>query len=128
MIDGDACPVITQAVSIAKEFKMPTEIYCDFNHEIESDYAKVIVVQQMRNSADLKILNNLKKGDIVITNDRWLSELATAMGGTVITFAGAICRYVADFTGFRNLKPTSKKPFDKQLRNLIMKNQRRSEV
>lgn len=125
MIDGDACPVVTQAVDIAREFKAPAEIYCDFNHEIESDYAKVIVVQQMKNSADRKILNNLNKGDIVITNDKWLSELATAMGGTVITFAGAVCRYVVDFTGFRNLRPTSKKPFDKQLRYTIEKNQRR---
>lgn len=75
IIDGDACPVVDITKNIAKRFDIKLILYCDYNHDIELDYGEVRKVDQSNQSVDMEILNNSKKGDLVVTNDYGLASL-----------------------------------------------------
>lgn len=90
VIDGDACPVISLAVSIAKSHKIPTLIISDRSHEIKDDYGQVIQVDGGRDAADFKIMGLLKKTDILITQDFGLAAMAIGKGAKALNQNGLI--------------------------------------
>src|SRR5699024_5796932 len=45
-------------------------------HEIRSDYAHIVSVDISKDSADFFIVNNIEKGDIVITQDYGLAAMS----------------------------------------------------
>lgn len=77
-IDGDGCPVIDQAVKIAKETQVEVVILCDTAHEIHKEDAQTIVVSQGADSVDFALVNRLCPGDIVITQDYGLAAMCLA--------------------------------------------------
>lgn len=90
LIDGDACPSISKIESLGKEYSIEVEIYCDINHYIRSDYAKVIVVDSGFQSADMFIMNNVKNKDIVITQDYGVAAICLPKGAKVLSPKGYI--------------------------------------
>lgn len=90
IIDGDACPVIDQTETIAKEYNIELLLFCDYNHEIELNYGEVIKVDQSNQSVDMKILNNCNKGDIIITDDYGLASLVLGKQANAINSRGKI--------------------------------------
>ena len=78
VIDADGCPVTRLTVSIAKEKNIPCTIVCDTSHVFDIPEAKVITVEKGADSADFRIVNLLKKGDIVIAGNK----SSTGAGGT----------------------------------------------
>lgn len=85
LIDGDSCPVIEQTTKIAKEHFLKLIIVKNINHRITSDYAKVVSVDLISDSADLYIANHTNKGDIVISQDYGLAALILAKKGYIVT-------------------------------------------
>jgi len=90
IIDGDACPVVDITKNIAKQFDVELILYCDYNHDIDLDYGKVRKVDQSNQSVDMEILNNSKKGDLVVTNDYGLASLVLGKGAYAINGKGLI--------------------------------------
>ena len=69
LIDGDAFPCIKKIISLAKSYQKEIAIYVDTSHILEDDYAKIIIVSQGSNAVDVRLENDISKGDIVLTQD-----------------------------------------------------------
>ena len=90
LIDADACPVTKIAERIAEKENIPLIIYCDVNHIMKSEYGKVITCDAGADSVDLKLINESKKGDIIITQDYGVAALALGKGAHPIHQSGKI--------------------------------------
>ncbi|WP_448921675.1 YaiI/YqxD family protein [Eubacterium sp.] len=90
LIDADGCPVVKQATQIAKENNIEVVIFCDTSHIINSDYAKIITVSKGADSVDFALVNEVKSGDIVVTQDYGLAAMVMSKGGKAITQNGMI--------------------------------------
>lgn len=89
-IDADGSPIVNIAVKIAKEYRMKIVIVKNYAHIINDDYAEIVSVDISQDSADLYIVNHLKKGDVVITQDYGLASLCLAKEAYVINQNGMI--------------------------------------
>lgn len=90
LIDTDGCPVVKQATQIAKENNIEIVIFCDTSHIINSDYAQIITVSKGADSVDFALVNEVKSGDIVVTQDYGLAAMVLSKGGKAITQNGMI--------------------------------------
>ena len=66
-IDADGCPVVEQTIRIARQQGIPCTIICDSAHLFRDDYADTITVSTGADSADFRLVNLLRPGDLVIT-------------------------------------------------------------
>ena len=89
-IDADGCPVVEETVNIAKLFKIPVTIVKNYAHVINNAYAEVVTVDLSSDSADYYIVNHMKKGDLVVTQDNGLAAMALAKEGIVLNQNGYI--------------------------------------
>lgn len=89
-VDADGCPVVDIAIDIAREYKLNITIVKNYAHKIESDYANIVTVDISRDSADYYIVNQVSKGDIVITQDYGLAAMVLSRGGLCINQNGNI--------------------------------------
>ena len=90
IIDADACPVVDIAVKTAKERNLECIIVCDNTHSIQKDGALTVIVDKGADSADCRIANLAKKGDVVITQDYGLAALALGKGSKALNQNGLI--------------------------------------
>ena len=90
LIDADGCPVVKQAIQIAKENNIEVAIFCDTSHIINSNYAEVVTVSKGADSVDFALVNKVQSGDIVITQDYGLAAMVLSKGGKAITQNGMI--------------------------------------
>ena len=91
LIDADACPVVDIALRCATE--NDTEeciLLCDTSHMIERDGARTIVVSKGADSADFALVNLVKTGDIVVTQDYGLAAMCLAKKAYVLNQNGLI--------------------------------------
>jgi len=89
-IDCDACPVKDITERVAKEKQIPLCLVTDVNHVIKSDYGEVITVSQGADSVDICLINRVKKGDIVISQDYGVAAMALGRGAYAIGNSGLI--------------------------------------
>lgn len=89
-IDADACPVRDTAVSIAAAMGVPATLVCDEAHILSSDNAEVLTVTRGADSADLALVNRLRPGDAVITQDYGLAALCLARRANVMDQDGRV--------------------------------------
>ncbi|WP_415783366.1 YaiI/YqxD family protein [Lederbergia lenta] len=81
-VDADACPVKTEISMIAKEENWYARFIASFDH-IPNEQDKNnewSFVDPGRDSVDLYILNEIRKGDILITQDIGLASLVLPKG------------------------------------------------
>lgn len=79
-IDADACPVVDIAIRTAGKHGVEVTLVCDDAHHMQREGAKTITVLRGADSADLKLVNLLQKGDLVVTQDYGLAALCLARG------------------------------------------------
>ena len=79
-VDADACPVKEIIVKLAKKYHLSVTMIIDTSHIINDGYSKVITVEKGRDSADIKLINLLHKGDIVVTQDYGVAAMALGKG------------------------------------------------
>lgn len=84
LIDADACPVIDLALSVASQYDIKPILFCDTSHRIERDQAVTVMVPKGPDSVDFKLVNAIKKYDIVITQDYGLAAMCIAKGAFVV--------------------------------------------
>ncbi|MDN4607824.1 YaiI/YqxD family protein [Sporosarcina highlanderae] len=80
-VDADGCPVVTETISIAKQFKIPCILICDTAHEMHRDGAETVIVSKGADAVDFVLVNRVNKGDIVVTQDYGLAAMVLAKQG-----------------------------------------------
>jgi uncharacterized protein YaiI (UPF0178 family) len=90
IIDADACPSMSKIEDIALYYNLECLIFCDYNHRISSDYSTVNIIDSGYQSVDMAIINELKKDDIVVTQDYGLATLVLSKKGYAINPSGMI--------------------------------------
>lgn len=87
-IDADGCPVVREAIQIAKEFQLEVIIFCDTSHRIVIEGIKTVMVSKGADAVDFVLVNQIQKGDISITQDYGLAAMVLARGGYVMNQNG----------------------------------------
>lgn len=87
-IDADGCPVVREAIQIAKEFQLEVIIFCDTSHRIEIEGIKTVMVSKGADAVDFVLVNQIQKGDISITQDYGLAAMVLARDGYVMNQNG----------------------------------------
>lgn len=88
LIDADGCPVVDIAVNEAKNASVQCHIFCDTSHVFEKPGAETHVVPKGADSADFALVNFVRRGDIVITQDYGLASMALSRGAVCINQDG----------------------------------------
>ena len=83
-IDADGCPVVQISVELAKEYDLPSVIYCDTSHQFDVPDATVKTISKGADAVDFAILKDVEKGDIVVTQDYGLAAMVLAKGALCI--------------------------------------------
>ncbi|MBR3765433.1 MAG: YaiI/YqxD family protein [Clostridia bacterium] len=94
LIDADACPVVREAVAIARERGIPVTLLCDEHHMLTSDYAQVRFVASGADAVDIALMNLCRPGDVVLTQDYGVAAMALGRGAYAIHHTGK--RYTND--------------------------------
>ncbi|WP_333861169.1 YaiI/YqxD family protein [Clostridium sp.] len=90
LIDGDACPGKHIIEGIAKKNHIEVIIYCDTNHILKSSYSTVVTVDSGFQSVDMVIVNKVKSGDIVVSQDYGVAAMVLAKKAYAINPKGYI--------------------------------------
>lgn len=89
-IDADACPVTRIAIDLAAAQEIKSVLVCDVSHNMVKDGAETILVEKGADSADMKIVSLIAKGDVVVTQDYGLAALVLAKRGYALNQNGLI--------------------------------------
>ena len=94
LIDADACPVVREAVEMARQRSLPVTLLCDEHHLLTSDYAQVRHISSGTDAVDIALMNLCRRGDIVLTQDYGVAAMALGRGAYAIHHTGK--RYTDD--------------------------------
>lgn len=90
LVDADACPVKDIIESIARKRSIPVTMFIDTSHILSSDYSEIIMVSKAPDAVDFALINHLKKGDIVVTQDYGVGAMALGKGAYAIHPSGKL--------------------------------------
>ena len=88
LIDADACPVVKEAVGIARQRGIPVTLLCDEHHVLSSDYAQVRYVSSGADAVDIALMNLCCRGDAVVTQDYGVAAMVLGKGAYAIHHSG----------------------------------------
>ncbi len=88
LIDADGCPVVDLAVSIAREQHIECLILCDTAHTFDKPGASTLIFSKGADSVDFALVNRLRPGDIVVTQDYGLAAMGLARQARVLSQDG----------------------------------------
>lgn len=94
LIDADGCPVVNETIKIAKQFSTECLILCDTSHRFERAGAQTLVFSKGADSVDFALVNLMRPGDVVITQDYGLAAMCLARGALALSQDGM--EYTAD--------------------------------
>ena len=90
LIDADGCPVVDHAVRLAKHYKTECLILCDTSHIFEKEGAVTLTFSKGADSVDFALVNLLKPGDIVVTQDYGLAAMCLARAAVPVNQDGMV--------------------------------------
>lgn len=90
LIDGDACPNKEQILQLAKKYEVEMIVFTDYAHAVRCEEYATVMCEVGADSVDMKIINTMQSGDIVVTQDYGLSSLVLGKGGYVVHVSGKI--------------------------------------
>ncbi|MCT4563743.1 MAG: YaiI/YqxD family protein [Maledivibacter sp.] len=90
LVDADGCPVKNIIVRIAKEYKIPVTMFADTSHLIDDGYSEVVIVGKGYDSVDFALINNVDKGDIIVTQDYGVATMTLSKKAYSINQNGLI--------------------------------------
>ncbi len=90
LVDADACPVKEIIVRRAKEKNIPVTMLIDTSHVLNDGYSTVITVDKGRDSADIRLVNLIEPGDVVVTQDYGVAAMALAKGASALSQNGMV--------------------------------------
>ncbi|MBC8584965.1 YaiI/YqxD family protein [Youxingia wuxianensis] len=89
-VDADACPVKEIIVREAKKRKIPVTMVIDTSHELSDGYSRIITVDKARDSVDIKLINLVSPGDLVVTQDFGVAAMALGKRAAALNQNGLI--------------------------------------
>lgn len=141
LIDADGCPVVDLTVRLAAKHGAECVILCDTAHEFNREGAQTVVVEKGADSVDFKLVNLVREGDIVVTQDYGLAAMCLARKAVPLSQNGMVytdknidqllfTRYVSKkirnsggrLKGPSKRKPEQDKAFEEALERLIEDN------
>jgi uncharacterized protein YaiI (UPF0178 family) len=84
LIDADGCPVVDEALRIARQFGAECILLCDTSHEYERESARTMVFAKGADSVDFGLISIVRPGDIVVTQDYGLAAMCLARSARVL--------------------------------------------
>lgn len=92
IVDADACPGRNIIEKVAEKYDLKVIMYCDLNHVLRSDYknTEIIYMDSGFQSVDMKIANECKAGDIVVTQDYGVAAMVLGKKSLAINPKGYI--------------------------------------
>lgn len=84
LIDADGCPVVDEAVQVARRFGVECILLCDTAHEYQREGARTMVFAKGPDSVDFGLVNAVRPGDIVVTQDYGLAAMCLARSARVL--------------------------------------------
>ena len=90
IVDADGCPGKNLIEKAAMDNAIELILYCDINHVLSSDYASIRYVDSGFQSVDMKVANEAKSKDIIITQDFGVAAMVLAKGAYAIGPKGQI--------------------------------------
>lgn len=81
LIDADGCPVVDQTIAATRRFGLDVILLCDTSHEMYREGAETVTVSKGPDAVDFVLVNRVKKGDIVVTQDYGLAAMVLAKQG-----------------------------------------------
>ena len=138
LIDADGCPVVDLTVRLAAKHGAECVILCDTAHEFNREGAQTVIVEKGADSVDFKLVNLVREGDIVGTQDYGLAAMCLARKAVPLSQNGMVytdknidqllfTRYVSKkirnsggrLKGPSKRKPEQDKAFEEALERLI---------
>lgn len=138
LIDADGCPVVDLTVRLAAKHGAECVILCDTAHEFNREGAQTVIVEKGADSVDFKLVNLVREGDIVVTQDYELAAMCLARKAVPLSQNGMVytdknidqllfTRYVSKkirnsggrLKGPSKRKPEQDKAFEEALERLI---------
>lgn len=138
LIDADGCPVVDLTVRLAAKHGAECVILCDTAHEFNREGAQSVIVEKGADSVDFKLVNLVREGDIVVTQDYGLAAMCLARKAVPLSQNGMVytdknidqllfTRYVSKkirnsggrLKGPSKRKPEQDKAFEEALERLI---------
>lgn len=93
-IDGDACPVMRDAISISRARSIPVVVVANQTQNLarfdERRGVETVQVAGGRDAADFAIVERLEPGDVVVTQDLGLAAMALGRGAAAISPRGRV--------------------------------------
>lgn len=90
LIDADGCPVVDTTVKVARQRNIECLILCDTSHVYDKKGARTVTVSSGTDSVDFKLVNMVKKGEVVITQDYGLAAMCLAKKAVPIRQDGMV--------------------------------------
>ena len=94
LIDADGCPVVHITAECGRKHGIPVTIVCDSAHRFNLPGAETMTVDKGADSADFRLVNLIRPGDIVVTQDYGLAAMSLARKANIISQNGM--RYTDD--------------------------------
>lgn len=89
VVDGDACPVKDDIISIARAHRIPVVLVASIAHAMpDTADVEVVRVDREPQAADIAIANRARAGDIVVTGDYGLACMVLGRRARVVDFRG----------------------------------------
>ena len=89
-VDGDGCPDLDDIIDICSLYNVDVVVYVDYAHSISKQHCKVVVCDIGNDSVDMRIISDIERNDILITQDYGLASHALVRGVKVIHVSGQI--------------------------------------
>ena len=90
LIDADGCPVVDITVRLAVQNQLECLILCDTAHVYAKEGATTLTFSKGADSVDFALVNLLKPGDLVVTQDYGLAAMCLARGAVPISQNGMV--------------------------------------
>lgn len=88
LIDGDGCPVVRRAATLAKRYRAECIVFCDTAHQFSLEGVETVTVSKGADSADFALVSRVRPGDIVVTQDYGLAALCLTKCALVLNQDG----------------------------------------
>ena len=89
LVDADGCPVVDETIALAKRYGLAVTLITDTSHIMNREGATTITVEKGSDSADFRLVNLVRKGDIIITQDYGLAAMVLSKGGHILNQNGS---------------------------------------
>lgn len=88
VIDADGCPVVNEAIEVAKRFGVECLLLCDTAHHFAREGAQTLLFSKGADSVDFALVNLVKRGDVVVTQDYGLAAMCLARAVRILSQDG----------------------------------------